>query len=317
MNLKKTLVVNIITCLIIFFFFEITFFFKGKQAENAVHSKFINIPKNITYNELIQINDENIDLNDFPQGQYNSGKNFTNNNNSIILIGCSFSYSWGLKYKDTFAYQLSQKTKRPVYIRSRAGSGPNESLLILSNEKFYSSNEEPEYIIYLFIENHFSRMFSRIYSIQDNKLRPLWNIDKNFNAKQVICWYKPLFLSHIFKYIYREKVTLNYGIVDEEQYFKTMMAMKKEINKNWQNTKFVIIRYSEPNMEKPYSFIPDITKKFIENNIILIDADELIFGKTGKRLIGDKYMQEDQHPSALAFDLLTTALSKEINQKKI
>ena len=260
----------------------------------------------------MNINNEELDLDSFLSSQYNSGEKYKKQNNSIILLGCSFIYSYGLKYKDSFAYQLAEKTKRPVYTRANPSSGPNESLFIVSNENFYSEHEEPEYVIYLFIENHFSRMFSKIHSLQSNKLRPLWNIDNNFNSKQKICWYKPLLLSHIFKYIYREKVTLNYGIVDEDKYFKTMMAIKKKINSHWGNTKFIIIRYSEPTIEKPYLFSQDLIEKFTKNNIIVIDADELVFGNTGKRLIGDEYKQEDDHPSALAFKLLTDELSKKL-----
>ena len=309
---KKVLIINIIFCLIIFMCFEVLFFFKGKEAENLEKHKFINIPKNITYDDLININQHTINLNDFPERQYNTGEQYKKDNNSIILIGCSFAYSWGLTYKDSFANQLSKKTKRPVYTRANPGSGPNESLYVLSNEKFYSQHDEPEYVIYLFIENHFSRMFSRIYSLQSNKLRPLWNIDEKFNAKEAINWYKPLFLSHIFKYIYREKITLNYGIIDEEQYFKTMMAIKENINKHWKNTKFIIIRYSEPNIEKPYLFSENLTNKFKRNGVIVIDADETVFGDTGERLIGERYSQEDQHPSVFAFEILADKLSKQL-----
>ena len=96
-----------------------------------------------------------------------------------------------------------------------------------------------------------------------------------------------------------------------------MITIKKNINRHWPNTNFIIIRYSEPNIKTPYLFSPEITKKFQENGIIVLDADEIVFGKTQKRLIGKEYKQEDVHPSALAFELLATKLAEKINKKEI
>lgn len=304
MNIKKQILTCIISCLIILFIFEILFFQKSIKAENLQKHSFINIPQNIKFDDLIWLN------NDEDMKRRTAIPENKETDDSILLLGCSFAYSYGLKYEDSLHYKLSQKLKIPVNLRAACGAGPNETLFLLSTDKFYEITDKPKYIIYLFIENHFSRMFSRIYSLQSPRLRPLYNYDENYNKKEKLCWYKPLFLSHIFKFLYREKITLNYGITDEELLFKTLVSMKKEINKKWENTQFIFIRYSEPNINKPFLFSNNFIEKLYKQNIIYIDADEIVFKEKDKRLVGEEYMQKEQHPSPLAYELFSQKLAE-------
>ena len=173
--------------------------------------------------------------------------------------------------------------------------------------------KEPDYIIYLFIENHFSRMNSVIYSLDSPKIRPTYEIDENYNIKEKTFFKNLIFISHLYKYFYYKKNTLDYAVREETKFISTMIALNKLIHKHWKNTKLIVLRYDEPNIEEPFLFKQESIEKLEENGIIFIDADKLVFGNTGERMIGEKYMQEeDQHPSAYAFELLSDKIAEYI-----
>ena len=303
--MKKVLLINVLICIFIYLIFEVLFYFKGVKVENLniKTQPFINIPSDLTID--VTSNIDGLRTRKYVPDKI-QGK-------PIILTGGSFANSFGLAEKDTLANQLAVNSNRIVFERAFCGGGINEVLYTFKQDALYNSIEEPEYVIYLFIENHFSRMFSKIYSIQSPKLRPMYNISNDYEAEIKPCYFKYLFLSHIFKYFYREKVTLNYGIVDEDTLFKHLMALQKEIKKHWTSTKLVFLRYSEGNIEKPYLFTNNFIKNLEKNNIIYLDSDELIFGESGQRLIGEKYIQEDGHPNSLAFKLLAPKITERLN----
>lgn len=301
-KLKKIFLINILVFLFIFIILEIVFYFKQSPTEHIdiKYYKFFNIPVDYQYSDIII---------------YETGEEYKNRAKSIILAGCSFAYSFGLDKNDSLAAKLSQYSKRNVIVKAIQATGPNEALYNFSNEELYKQINEPEYVIYLFIENHFSRMNSRINSMQDPNLRPMFDFDDNFNFKIIPCKNKWLFLSHLYKYYYREKYTLDYGVREEEKFIKTMAALKKKINEHWPDTKLVVVRYDEANIQDPFIFDDKYIQKFKDLGIIYLDADEVVFGKSGKRMIGDEFMQKDQHPSAYAFDLLAKKLVEALNLK--
>ncbi len=295
-KLKKIFLINILVFLFIFITLEIVFYFKQSQIENIdiKYYKFFNIPNDYQFSEIIT---------------YETGKEYKNRAKSVILAGGSFAYSFGLDPNEqSLAAKLSQYSKRNVIVKAVPATGPNETLYNFSNEELYNQIDEPEYVIYLFIENHFSRMNTKIYSLQDPRIRPMFEIDNDFNFKRLPCNNKWLFLSHIYKYYYLNKYTYDYGVREEEKFIKTMAALKKEINEHWPDTKLVVVRYDEANIQEPFIFDDKYIQKFKDLGIIYLDADEIVFGKSGKRMIGDEYMQEDQHPSVYAFDLLAKKL---------
>ena len=123
-------------------------------------------------------------------------------------------------------------------MRAIPAGGPNEALYIFRQNEFYKTIKEPEYIIYLFIQDHFNRISSYIYSIESPYLRPMFNINDDFQAEDKKCFYKPLFLNHIFKYFYRDKIFLK-NKPNEKEFLKIMGALKKEANKTWPKAKII------------------------------------------------------------------------------
>lgn len=304
---KKIIFYNLVLIFVIFIIFEIIFIFKSAKIENVniKNYKIINIPKERKYNNFF---DEN--PNENPRCFI--GENYKNKQ-PILLIGCSFAYSYGLETENSLGYKLSHYLKRPVYMRAIPAGGPNEALYIFRQKEFYKTIKEPEYIIYLFIQDHFNRISSYIYSIESPYLRPMFNINDDFQAKDKKCFYKPLFMNHIFKYYYRDKIFLK-NKPNEEEFLKIMGALKKEANKTWPKTKLIVLRYSEGTINKPFLFSNKFINKLKENNIIYIDADEIVYTDTKEKMIGKKYMLEDDHPNAYAFEILSKNLAKEINK---
>ena len=45
-----------------------------------------------------------------------------------------------------------------------------------------------------------------------------------------------------------------------------------------------------------------------------MDADEIVYPDIKERMIGKKYILEDDHPNAYAFEILSKNLAKEINK---
>lgn len=298
--MKKILFVNLILIILAYVAADVIYFFMQAKAENLPlkEYKFFNIPKEL--NETA--------------APYTEGKEYRNKP-PIMITGCSFGYSWGLNETETLAYKLSKHAKREVIVEALPAGGPNETLWKFDNENIYKKYSEPEIIIYLFIENHFSRMKSRIYSLQSPELRPMYSIDDNFNYKKLPAHNDILFLSHIYKYKYRMNHLVYFTDIDPELFCKTIIAIKKQISKHWKNTKFAVLRYDEACIEHPYLFDEKYIKMLEDNGIKYLDADEVVFGKTGERMIGKKYMQEDQHPSAYAFEILAPKLAEELYEK--
>ena len=296
------LVILVVLCDVIFF----TRFPKEEYQEDFSLYKYINIPSKLNIKDFVQYWN-------FEDKRNNVGLEYQKNNNGIILAGCSFAYSFGLDDNATLAKVLSEQTKRPVYVRAFPSFGPNENLYFLTKNEFYKNTPQSNYYIYLFIHNHFSRMFSRMLSLNSNVYRPFYDIDENFEIKERPFYSRPLFLSNIYKFFYRRKVTLNYGHVDEELLYKTLSAQNKLLQKNFSNgIKFIFINYNEG---VRYNFSDEFMKKLKAENIMYVNADELVLGKD-MQMTDEIYFQEDGHPSAYAYKLFGEKLGNLINNQK-
>ncbi|MCR5261487.1 MAG: hypothetical protein K6C94_06575, partial [Candidatus Gastranaerophilales bacterium] len=75
----------------------------------------------------------------------------------IVIYGCSFAYGHRLKPTESMGYVLSEKTKRPVYNYASSGTGIQHVLYFLDNTK--DINNDVEYVLYLFINEHIYRMY--------------------------------------------------------------------------------------------------------------------------------------------------------------
>ncbi len=316
--MKKIIRINIILVFIVFLIIEITSLCLSLKQESYTLREFIEnggslikIPFTMRYNNLLASNIE-LDEKRFHKVEKTNLK-------PILLLGCSFAYSYGLSAEKSLHTLLSKVTNRTVYNGAIPCGCPTEAILITSSPEFYKSIKEPEYVIYLFIQNHFSRMHSRLYQIHERRIRPLYKIDDNGNTKQEFCPFKILFMSYFFRYIYTEKITLNYDVVDEDLLLKSMIAINRNIHKKYPKAKLIFLRYDEPTINAERRYIPSVNfiKRIQDKGIIYLDANEIVFGKSGKMMIGNEYMQQDGHPNEYAFNLLANKFGPLLNSREL
>ena len=231
----------------------------------------------------------------------------------IVIFGCSYAYGLGLDNEQTFSYKLSHLTNRPVYSRAVAGWGFQHMLNQVRQDKFYVDVPEPEYAIYVMMNDHFRRLYIPTfmsinllyedyylrYEIKDGKLI----IKKEKNA--FFEFIQRLYITQKIEHFYINNILLkpnNYN-----QYFpfavKHLVESKKEMEKHWNKTKYVIVLYQT----FPHDDL--FIKKLKENDFIVISL------KYDYNLNLDlpQYTNPDYHPNDKAWDLLTTKIVKTLD----
>lgn len=244
-----------------------------------------------------------------------SGVEEYKNAKPIWLFGCSFAYGVNKQgdtpLEDSFGYILSKYTKRPVYNRAFPSWGVQHMYYQLEKGKIFDELPEPEYVIYVYIADHFRRTQKIVYDvwsdgeylrykIKDGKLEkingvliPLW---KFYPVK--------LWLTHLEYYIRLkpENNDKNFDIIE-----KLFIESKKLIQQRYPNTKFIILKYDGNDGFDRWSLNTPRWKELSDDGFIVIDADKLI----NKSLTSPEYLSNDNyHPSAKAWVDISKKLNK-------
>ncbi len=228
---------------------------------------------------------------------------------SILIYGCSVAYGFALSDEESFGNRLSEFTKRPVYNFAMSAKGLQHAYFLLKNDEKISP--EPEYVFYVFINDHLRRMFvdcNRIdnlnyltYRVKNGELvenRQGTLSDKSYLASSLknMTYYglKNIFKNQIFD-------LANLYIV----------SMKNEIKSKYPSTKFVLIDYdngyySELTSER----IARLEKEGVEVIVLNDEFDD--------KLKMDSYknpVQKDifRHPNGKAWELVVKYLSQKYN----
>lgn len=182
----------------------------------------------------------------------------------ILIYGCSVAYGYKLKDEDSFGYQLSEYTKRPVYNFGMPAKGMQHAIYLLKNNEKIS--QEPEYVFYVFINDHYRRMFVNCNRIDNMKYL-------TYEAKNGILVEKKngLALSERFYILSSLKNQMYYflkGIFKKQIYQLAklhLVTMKDEVKKLYPNAKFVVLDYEVGyyNVLSP-EIIKDLNKSGIE-----------------------------------------------------
>lgn len=230
----------------------------------------------------------------------------------LLLFGCSFAYGWGLEDEQTFAYKLSELTDRSVYNRSYPSTGIQYFLYMLQHFNLEKEVKNPEYIIYMLIDDHFFRLF-----------RPYWGythpvIDIRYkNSQEGLKEYRSPFYQLGRTSVYRFLNTKYYEnaaskpTVDErfdlvKIYFK---EAQKLINEKFPDSKIVIILWEQDNGELTLSNTPR-WKELKNEGFIVYNTYKL----TGKKFYQPKYkIKNDEHPNAEAVNIAAEALVKKLS----
>ena len=308
------IVINILLILISFFIVEIVIWNK----ENDHLRKTNTFPK--TMNEIgfhKGITKFNIDLKYFPTPENGYGRapeGLQYKKKPITIFGCSYAYGYKLDKEETFSYKLAHNAKRPVYNQSFTGWGIQHMLYQSKLEDFYSKVPEPEYVIYVYINDHIRRLylisfsswnilaeqFNLRYKKKNNQLIEIRNQNPIFNQIKRLYFVNKLQNTIVNKQIANSKNPEKHYDFALEHFVNA----KNEMQKHWKNSKFVVLFYDDAKNDEY------LKNKLEKNDFIVIETEKLI----KEDLTKEEFLTEDKcHPNEKAWDLITPALIRELN----
>lgn len=241
----------------------------------------------------------------------------------IVIFGGSFGYGDQLRDNQNFSYKLSQMTQRPVYNRAFYGGCPAFMLYQLQDDDFYKNVPEPEFVIYVYIEDHINRLYYYTNWYPENRLYLRYHIVDNkikrVDEEQFI--YKLSFLN-IVKIIQRQIVSLKYNDVSNsfQLLFRIFEESQKEMQKHgWKNTKIVFIKYrdywpTDKEQNCAYGVYIDDNEHWdvLKNmGITILDTKNMV----GNKICSPEYVisDSDTHPNEEAWNLLTPIIVEQLN----
>jgi len=255
----------------------------------------------------------------------------------IVTFGCSFTYGVGLEREQTYPHKLARITGRPVYNAAQGSWGIQHMLFELETGLGLGGINNPEFVIFLFINDHIRRLKSPFgnppwpsgpylyndppyltYIEKDGKLIP-----KKYKFRILRNWflfdqiYKALGEEEIYGHSFlniRNRPAAKKKIVN----FMEMLFLRshEEIRKRWPDAKFVILFFDNPIFQDDDKIWTDLEK----DGIIILSLPE-IANSIGMEYSGRpaEYFLADSHPNEKFWDVMTPGIAdklKEISNKK-
>ena len=231
----------------------------------------------------------------------------------ILIFGCSFANGDGLENEQTFSTKLSKRTNRSVYNRAYSSLGIQYMPYFLEHYEIEKGlAENPEYIIFIMIDNHIFRLYRAYYNVlyfvPDKKYKISKNnelVEYNYND---IFLQKSIMYKHLLGKIAEFKT--DNGYVDKNFDFIKLhfLKAKKLIDEKFPSSKLVILRYEEEVNNPIWS--SERWKELEDEGIIVIDSYSL----TNEHLNTEEYRLSDNvHPNEKAWDLIVPKLVEMLN----
>ncbi len=303
--MTKKILINIFCICIIFILFD--FILYNYLSYKLFNDKFrFDIPRYMESLKIINFDDEYKKLinENYFRNAINTDK--TIQKKPILIFGCSFGYGWLLEENQAFAYKLHEYTGRNIYNQSISSLGLQYFPYIMGNfkiENHVNIPSLPEYIIFIFIDNHVYRLYRYFYEdidpkkdirykLKNNKLTQI--SDRNYFFQKFVTFRQ---ISNFWAKTKYYKTNFN----DNFDFMKAHFLYAKELaKKKFPNAKLVILKYEEdPNSELFYS---DRWSELEKEGFIILDTYKL----TGKHLYRQEYrIINDVHPNEYAWDILT------------
>lgn len=229
----------------------------------------------------------------------------------LAVVGCSFAEGSCLEDNQILGYKLSDLSNRTVFQRGVTGTGLPYVYYQIANKMFPTDNQQPEYIIYVFIFDHLFRLYQHQIGFWSTELNlryeykngKVQEVKENFPLKNM--FYSTKLFQEYQANKQGEKETNDYAL------FKPLMQdMIKQLHKNYPNTKMVFVEY--PQSDEKNIYLSEDVKQFIkEEGYIYVNANELVGDNLGK--IEYKVEGEWLHPNEKAWDLVAPKLAKVLN----
>ncbi len=306
------LVVNIFIFFLIDFSFYYVYLLKNERKYNFNEyiKRYKQDFKIILFDEVYRKKSETNYFRDFITNE-NTGKN------PILIFGCSFGYGYLLNDEQSFSYKLSKYTGRSVYNRSISSLGIQYFPYIMEHYNLEKEIKNPEYIIYVMINNHVYRLYRQIMNTTEPYLDIMYKIDI-IGGKTGL---KEITLPKKFKYIYFFPIIRDFNVrligflfgkSDKDRNFDFtklhFLEAQKIVKKKFPNAKIIILLYEEDS-NCPYLETPR-WQELKKEGFIVINSYEL----TNVHLYEDKYkILNDPHPNEKAWDIIVPALTKRLN----
>lgn len=229
-------------------------------------------------------------------------------NKSIIIFGCSYAYGYPLEMKQTLAYKLSHKLKRPVYNYASPGLSPQFALFRICNHENDDIIKKSEYVIYITIGEHVWRVHTHTNGYRYDKVWPRMDIRKR-RGEKILVRHQVLFPniegSYLYKYIQKTwfaKILTPLNIKFVQDYMFDFiklhfLSIQKELKQINPNIKLIILVYHDKAETELYTS-SNRWKEFEQENIQVFDLNKYL-----PQLNKDEYhVPDDGHPSELAWD---------------
>lgn len=132
-NIKKFISINIVIILLILISFDFLWFEieKHKYIKNSENSAGFFDKQVIThYAKDVPV------IMPFIDEERQVKHNDKQPNNSILLLGCSYTYGSNLQPTQNFSYYLSKETGRTVYNWGVPGGGDSTSVIFFAEERY-------------------------------------------------------------------------------------------------------------------------------------------------------------------------------------
>lgn len=238
------------------------------------------------FNKKIYLN-----LNNKQNDVYRKSLNTTSQLKPIYIFGCSYAYGHYLQDEETFGAKLAQYTNRPIYNFAHPGWGIQHTLFLLQNLKF-PETKQPEYIIYIYMDDHIRRMSAKWFSATDNSQNlvykekdDVWGEQSYFSGFYLYRKFSALYNTFYCKNIHNRKVLYN-------RFLKYIDAVQKEIRLKFPESNFVIVVYND-------NTILDWSE-FEKKGIKVIKVNGIV-----RDIYSPEYMRKDMHPNGHAWEVLT------------
>ena len=273
---------------------------------------YTNYSKPTKLNQLIFEND----------GRSLVGNNYKNKK-PILLIGCSYTYGLGLKKEQTFGYQLSELTKRPVHNWAWKTESVDYAFLQSKNKENIKKLEKnpPEYIIYTYMYDHPARLIGQHRQYRWHYLRKYGVIDTQkysaFDNSYTVSAIKNKQFEKQMKSGDLEENLTNY-------IFNLLCATKNEYLKHFPNAKFVILLYLDtPENIRPsgkimssleYNILYSQRWKELEKEGFIVVSTKDLINRTMDKpedILTNDYTAT-AHPTQEIWHKLTVSLSKKL-----
>jgi len=292
----KKIIVSIILSIFVIFLFDISWYSFDIYKINKLLAKK-NISSRYKWHYTIITKPAGIiDVVDF---EFREPINIKSDKAPILIFGCSYAFGHYLNPNQNFGANLAKLTKRSVYNFGMPGASVQQFLVLLENKDFQIT-PPPEYIIYVYMNDHIRRMYTKFYDSYERQYPIRYKLQNNDlildkDTYVSLYLYKKLncFLSKL------KAENPKYNKINMSNFSKYINKANLLIKEKFPNSKFIIYVYEEEE-NYDWSIIENIGVKVVINT----DLNNVIAMK-----------MSDGHPSAEAWKYFTPIFIKEAGIK--